>query len=51
MAGETTGLRGNGASSIRRKILIEVVLSAGGLVTAFAGIGIFNALISWLHWR
>lgn len=51
MVGQDHGLDGKGTTSIRRKALIDVLLSVGGLAAVFAGIAIFNVLISWLHWR
>lgn len=44
------GLEGNGTASIRRKALIAIALNLGGLAGVFAGIAIFNSLVSWLHW-
>jgi hypothetical protein len=51
MRSTTTGLEGNAVASMRREVVIDMVLSAGGLAAVFAGTAIFNALIGWLHWH
>jgi hypothetical protein len=51
MVSDTTELESNAGASIRREVLIDIVLSVGGLAAVFAGTEIFNALVTWLHWR
>ena len=51
MVSKTTGLGGKAAASMRREVVVDMVVSAAGLAAVFAGTAIFNALISWLHWR
>jgi hypothetical protein len=51
MVSKTAGLEGKVAASMGREAVVDMVLSAGGLAAVFAGTAIFNALISWLHWR
>jgi hypothetical protein len=37
-------------ASVRREALIDIALNLGGLAAVFAGIAIFNSLLTWLHW-
>ncbi len=35
---------------LRRETILGVGLAATGLVALFAGIELFNSLVTWLHW-
>jgi hypothetical protein len=42
--------RADAQALLRRETLIHLGLAVGGLAGLFAGIELFNSLVTWLHW-
>jgi hypothetical protein len=42
---------GKAEGTSRREALAQIGLTLGGLAALFAGIVLFNSLVTWLHWN
>jgi hypothetical protein len=46
-----TSPKANARVFLRRRTLIDLGFSAGGMAALFAGIKLFSSLVTWLHWN
>lgn len=49
--GLATSPKAGARDSVRRETLIQLSVAVGGLAALFAGIELFNSLVTWLHWN